>query len=88
MTPDGQRIADLERQVAALTARIEQVASRAAVVRSLEEIFLGEPGRSSATQSALEMAFAAGRACERGDTVPRPAATRPRHLQVVEARHA
>ena len=85
MTPDGQRIADLERQVAALTARIEQVASRAAVVRSLEEIFLEEPGRSS---EALQRAFAAGRACERGDTVPRLVATRPRHLQVVEARHA
>jgi hypothetical protein len=64
------------------------VANRAAVVRTLEEIFLGEPGRSSATQSALEMAFTAGRVCERGDTAPRPVATRPRHLQVVEARHA
>jgi hypothetical protein len=85
MTADGQRIADLERQVAALIARIEQVASRAAVVRSLEEIFLEEPGRSSAT---LEMAFAAGRACERGDTAPRPVAARPRHLHAVEARHA
>jgi hypothetical protein len=88
MTADGRRIADLERQVAQLTARVEQVASRAAVVRSLEEIFLGEPGRSDADRAALRMAFAAGRACERGDTAPHLPVRRPRHLQAVEACHA
>jgi hypothetical protein len=58
--------ADSER-IAALE---RQVADLAAVIREL-----------TATVPALEMAFAAGRECERGALAPRPAGRlRPRHL--------
>jgi hypothetical protein len=77
---DRERIAALERQVGALAAQLEEYRRQAAVIRSLEEIFLGEPGRSG---EILEMAFAAGRARERGDTAPRPVGRpRPRHLRL------
>jgi hypothetical protein len=88
MTADGQRIASLERHVVELAALLEKYHRQAATVRSLKEIFLEDPGRSAADRAALRMAFAAGRACERGDTAPRLPARRPRHLHAVEACHA
>ena len=43
----------------------------------------GQVAELSAALPALQLAFAAGRACERGDTVPRRAARpRPRHLRL------
>ena len=64
MTPDGQRIASLERQVAGLPARVEQLARQAFVITTLEEIAVEHAGYGStgATSSALQAAFAAGRA--------------------------
>jgi hypothetical protein len=68
MTASAQRIADLERQVADLAARIEQVARKAATLRSLEEVYLDErAARAPASRS----------------TAPRPPIRRPRHLQIV-----
>ena len=87
MTPDGQRIASLERQVAGLSARVEQLARQAFVITTLEEIALECAGYGStgATSSALEAAFDAGRASVSQDTKPRPPI---RRLHAVEARHA
>src|SRR5207245_713401 len=64
MTADGQRIASLERQVAGLSARVEQLARQAFVIKTLEEITLERAGYGStgATSSALQAAFDAGRA--------------------------
>jgi hypothetical protein len=90
MTADGQRIASLERQVAGLSARVEQLARQAFVITTLEEIAVERAGYGStgATSGALLTAFDAGMACARGDTAPRPPAGRPRHLHAVEACHA
>jgi hypothetical protein len=79
MTAAGQRITALERQVADLEARFENLQRQALVMKTIEEIRANAgPGRY-----ALEAAFAAGRASERGDTPPRPPARRPSHLHAV-----
>jgi hypothetical protein len=88
MTADGQRIASLERQVAGLSARVEQFARQAAVIRSLEELFFESRGYDAAsfetTSATLKAAFDAGRASVLEDPARRAGvACRPRHLQVV-----
>jgi hypothetical protein len=90
MTPDGQRIASLERQVAGLSARVGQLARQAFVIKTLEGIAVERAGYGStgAASSALQAAFDAGRACVSQDTAPRPPVQRLRHLHAVEARHA
>jgi hypothetical protein len=90
MTPDGQRIASLERQVAGLSERVGQLARQAFIIKTLEEIALERTGYGStgATSSALQAAFDAGRAPVSQDTAPRPPTHRLRHLHAVEARHA
>jgi hypothetical protein len=90
MTANGQRIASLERQVAGLSARVEQLARQAFVIKTLEEIALERAGYGStgATSGALLTAFDAGRASVSQDVVSRPPVRRLRHLHAVEARHA
>jgi hypothetical protein len=90
MTPDGQRIASLERQVAGLSARAGQLARRAFVIKTLEGIAVERAGDGStgAASSALQAAFDAGRASAGPDAAPRLPIRRLRHLHAVEARHA
>ena len=90
MTADGQRIASLERQVVGLSARVEQLARQAFVIKTLEEIALEHAGYGSTrgASSALEAAFDAGRESVSQDVVARPPVRRLRHLHAVEARHA
>jgi hypothetical protein len=47
MTADGQRIASLERQVAGLSARVEQLARQAFVIKTLEGIAVERAGYGS-----------------------------------------
>jgi hypothetical protein len=79
MAADAQRLADLEEQVAGLTARVEKLTREAFVLKTLQEI------RADAGPGAfaLQSAFDAGRASVSEGT-PRPAARRPRHLQAVQ----
>jgi hypothetical protein len=90
MTADGQRIASLERQVAGLSARVEQLARQAFVIKTLEEIAVERAGYGSTrgTSSVLQAAFDAGWASAGQDTAPRSPIRRLRHLHAVEARHA
>jgi len=88
MTADGQRIADLERQVADVEARLEEYARQAAVVRTFEELFFESRGYDAAsfetTSATLKAAFDAGRVSVLEDPARRAGvACRPRHLQVV-----
>jgi hypothetical protein len=79
MSPADRRIASLERQVAGLTAQVDQLTRKAFVLKTLQEI-RSETGPVGA---ALRTAFDANRASASEDTGGRPPARRPRHLQVV-----
>lgn len=54
MTATRQRIADLEQQVADLTARVEQLAHQALVIRMLNEVRLEHAGYSTGDRVGLK----------------------------------
>lgn len=54
MTAAGQRIADLEQQVADLAARVEQLAHQALMIRTLDEIRLDHLGPGSGDRAGLK----------------------------------
>jgi hypothetical protein len=54
MTTNAQRLADLERQVADLTARIEEVARKGAALRTLEQAWFEVNGWQPAQRPALK----------------------------------
>jgi hypothetical protein len=85
MATAAQRIADLEQQLAELTARVEQLHQEAFIIRTLDEIALERAGLGydGAEASAMRAAFIAGKASAREGTTPRPPARRPHHLSVI-----
>jgi hypothetical protein len=54
MAAAAQRIADLEQQVAALSARVEQLAATASVIRTLNELMLVRAGYGADDHAGLK----------------------------------
>ena len=88
MATDEQRIAGLEQQVADLTERLDRYALEACTLRTIEQMFFKAQGYTAAdfgvVGASLKAAFDAGRSTASENMAPRPAATRPRHLQAVD----
>jgi hypothetical protein len=85
MQADTGAFQALTAQVEQLAERVEQLHQQAFIIRTLDEMALERAGYGydGTEGTALRAAWEAGRASAGGDTTPRPAPRRPRHLSVV-----
>jgi hypothetical protein len=85
---DAGALEALTAQVADLSERLERYALEACTLRTIEQMFFKAQGYTASdfgvVGDVLKVAFDAGRAAVSENTAPRPAATRPRHLQAVK----